>query len=1001
MAVVGSMSNDNGRDMHPFFVSKASEFHSSQSRLTARLTPRAKCQAEVGHPAGTDFDLNDKRRKRQRTDSPERQPTILGQVETNGWVAQLNAAASGAVLAPNATPSSDEPSIGRISREEERRGSIGSNLPITHRNRNGSPTDLPPPGNADMPSAEVTSQPSGPSLSGSPRKTPQKKMLRVRPDGRLGSPRVKAPAHNAKPQRGRKPAKAETGPKTLLACIKYGTDAQSRASVGRKIANISLSTASNLSRIRSTPNNPPEPAKPTHPFFLGGTKRDQRQKELVRGSDDKESGSGDHRDNHGITKKRLISPTKARVTSKPPGVSEKTTNVFGLGGNTFRADRERSARIPGALEALWPPEGMVHVRGNCDLAEMHISTPFISLMSKSRCKRKEAEVRIAKREQTLAPYVDIVQAYQNVDEVSRTVHARGSIEFRRPLRRIMTGHGLQEAVRRQLASKLPTPYQDEANIQDGDELGNPQMNQSPLHSAVRHVYKEIATSLTAFDKFECETQDWVHKYTPACADQVLQPGREALILRDWIRALTINSVDFPAIHAPKTRESSVSSRRATTKRKRRRAEELDGFVLSSDEEANELIQVTDSELRNDSSSMLRKSAFRSGDASRTGNSEQVTNAVVISGPHGCGKTAAVHAVARELGFEVFEINPGSRRSGKDILDKVGDMTRNHLVKHTHSDQGAVAKEEAETMNLLSEKLKHDLDSGRQGTMNAFFKIKETPKKSPSKPKGKSGKQTSQNIPSRKHQSQKQSLILLEEVDVLFDEDKAFWATTLELLVQSKRPVIMTCADESMLPLDDMDLYAILRFTHAPEQLAIDYLLLVACNEGHLLSRGAVSNLYKSKGSDLRASMTELNFFCQMAVGDTKGGLEWMLSKTSSIRSDEQKEDQLRVISEGTYQTGMGWLSGERQTSSAEQTLDQEIEMYSEAWHEWGVDVGACEAYVPQSNAQEEQSRKLARQELQALDQSTEAFSAADIFPGRIPSVPDMVRSLCIILISRC
>ena len=41
MAVVGSMSNDNGRDMHPFFMSKASEFHSYQSRLTARLTPRA------------------------------------------------------------------------------------------------------------------------------------------------------------------------------------------------------------------------------------------------------------------------------------------------------------------------------------------------------------------------------------------------------------------------------------------------------------------------------------------------------------------------------------------------------------------------------------------------------------------------------------------------------------------------------------------------------------------------------------------------------------------------------------------------------------------------------------------------------------------------------------------------------------------------------------------------------------------------------------------------
>ena len=920
-------------------------------------------------------------------------------METSGWIDQLNAAASGALQEPNVTTRSDQPSISKISWEEERRGSIGSNLSIPHRSLDDSPTNFPPPGNADMPSVEVTSQPSGPSLNGSQRKTPQKKMLRVRPDGRLGSPRAKVPAKNAKPYRGRKSAKAETGPKTLLASIRYGTDAQSRSSLGRRIANISLGTARNPSRTRSTPNKPPEPTRPTHPFFLGGTKRDHCQKELVRDNDDKESGAGDHRDNRVITKRRVISPSKARVTSKPPGVSESSTSAFGLGSNTFRADRERTSRVPGAMEALWPPEGMAHVRENCESAEMHVPTPFISLISKSRCKRKDAEVRIPKGEQILTPYVDIVQAYQKVDEGSRTVYAREYTEFRRPLRRIMTGHGLQEAVRRQLASKLSTAYQDDTNIQDGDELSNPQMNQSPVHSAVRHVYMEIATSLTAFDNFECETQDWVHKYTPACADQVLQPGREALILRDWIRALTINSVDFRATHAPKTRESSISSRRATTKRKRRRAEELDGFVLSSDEEANELRQVTDSELPNNSSSMLRKSAFRSKDASRSGISEQVTNAVVISGPHGCGKTAAVHAVARELGFEVFEINPGSRRSGKDILDKVGDMTRNHLVKHTHSDQGAVAKEEAETINLLSEKLKHDLDSGRQGTMKSFFKPKETPKKSPSKRKGKLEKQTAQNIPLRKHQSQKQSLILLEEVDVLFDEDKGFWATTLELLVQSKRPVIMTCADESMLPLDDMDLYAILRFRHAPEQLAIDYLLLVACNEGHLLSRAAVLNLYKSKGSDIRASMTELNFFCQMAVGDTKGGLEWMLSKASSIGSNEQKGEQLRVVSEGTYETGMGWVSGECQTSSAEQTLDQKIEMYAGAWHEWGVDVGACEACVSQSNPRGEQSRTLALQELQSLDQNTEAFSAADIFPGRIPSVPDMVRPLCIILSS--
>lgn len=937
---------------------------------------------------GTGFDLNDKCRKRQRTNSPDREPAVLDQLETNGWVDQLNAAASGALLGSHATHRStsnqDQISIGRTPWSRGRRGSKGPNLLVTDRSQNGSATDYLRPGNADMPLAERVSRPSGPSSSEDYTITPPKKMLRVRPDGKLGSPKAKAPEQNAKAKRERKSAKAETGPKTLLASIRYGTDAQSRSSLGRRIANILLGTANNPSPAKSKPNRQPEPPKPTHPFFLGGSKRDQCQQELAQNNDDKEARAGDR---PVTSKQRFVSPIKARNTSKSPGFSESSARVFGLGRKSFRCDHARISRFPGAMEPLWPPEGMVHVRHDYESAETPLPTPH---NLKARRKMKEAEVRIPKEEGILTPYVDVVQAYRNVDEVSRRVHSREWREFRRPLRRVMTGRELQQAARRQIASRLPTPYQDTTDRQDEDELGNPEMLQGPFHSAIQHVYKKIATSLNAFDKFDCETQDWVHKYAPACADQVLQAGREALFLRDWLKILTINSVDFRVGDTSKTRNTSVSSRRATTKRKRRRAEELDGFVVSSDEEADDMCQVTDCEDRHPTSSMLRKSVIRSRDAGISGNGERVSNAVVISGPHGCGKTAAVHAVARELGFEVFEINAGSRRSGKDILDRVGDMTRNHLVQHSHSDQGADAKEEAETMKLLSEKLKQDLDSGRQGTMNSFFKSKGAPKKSPSKRKSKEEKPSPKKDPPRKHQSQKQSLILLEEVDVLFDEDKNFWATTLELLVQSKRPVIMTCADESLLPLEDMVLYAILRFTSAPEQLATDYLLLVACNEGHILPRDAIFNLYKSKGSDLRASMAELNFFCQMAIGDTKGGLEWMLTRSSSTNSNDQNREQLRVVSEGTYQTGMGWLNGENQTFLAERSIAQETEMLSEAWYGLGVDVGACRAYSLPLTAQEEPSRPPAPQQLQILDQVSETFSAADTFPGRIPLIPDMV-----------
>ena len=860
-------------------------------------------------------------------------------------------------------------------------------MSVRERSQNGFSSDPPRPNSGGVPLAQEISQSGGSNSNENTARNPPKKMLRVRSDGKLGSPKVKALAQDTKPKRGRKSGKAGAVPKTLLASIGYGVDAQSRSSVGQKIADIFLGTASDMSPVKSQPKRSPEPPKTTHPFFLGGSKRNQCHQELAQSIDDKKAATGDLP----VTSKQgAVNPTKARVTSKPPGISERSAGVSGFGGNTFNSDNARTSRFPGAMEPLWPPEGMVHIRQDYQSTERFLLQPNYFHASKPRRKMKEAEVRIPKEEQILSRYVDVVQAYQSDNDLSRRVYSREWREFRRPLRRILTGRELQQAVCQKTASKLPLPFHDATGKQGEDKMGAPQISQSSLHPAIHHMYEGIATSLSAFDRFECETQDWVHKYAPVCADQVLQAGREVFILRDWLKTLKINSVGFRANDTSKARDSSVSSRKASTRRKRRRAEELDGFVLSSDEEANEMCQVTDSEDRSSTGSMLRKSVIRSRDAENPGNGERVTNAVVISGPHGCGKTAAVHAVARELGFEVFEINAGSRRSGRDILDKVGDMSRNHLVKHAHSDQVADINEETKNMILLGEKLKQDLDSGRQGTMKSFFKSKGAPKKSPSKKKAEKQKVSPNQDPQQKHQRQKQSLILLEEVDVLFDEDKTFWATTLELLVQSKRPVIMTCTDESLLPLENMILYAILRFTHAPEQLATDYLLLVTCNEGHLVPRDAVTDLYKSKKFDLRASLTELNFFCQMAIGDTKGGLEWILIRPPSAKSNDQIREPLRVVSEGTYQTGIGWPRSPHQESVAEWPIDQETEMLSEAWYGWGLDIGACEAYILPSTPQEETSRTLALQQLQVLDHVAEVLSAADTFPGHIPLIPDIV-----------
>ena len=125
----------------------------------------------------------------------------------------------------------------------------------------------------------------------------------------------------------------------------------------------------------------------------------------------------------------------------------------------------------------------------------------------------------------------------------------------------------------------------------------------------------------------------------------------------------------------------------------------------------------------------------------------------------------------------------------------------------------------------------------------------------------------------------------------------------------------------------------------------------------------------------------------------------MLITPAPTCSNEQNQESLRVVSEGTYQTGAGWLSAQHRTSLAGLSIDQEIEMFSEVWHGWALDIGASRAYIWPATTQGEASRTLALQQLQDLDQIAEAFSAADTFPGRLPMTPNMVSLQC--NVSRC
>lgn len=668
------------------------------------------------------------------------------------------------------------------------------------------------------------------------------------------------------------------------------------------------------------------------------------------------------------------------MPSRTPPDSE-GAGTFGLGGRPNNPMYLKASRFPGAVEPIWPPKEMTHIRPYTD-DTMPMHPPALKAhISHGVRKMKYVKVQISAHDDILRRYVRLTQMEKEALENNL---AADTLKIRRPRRMVITGFDLQYAVWKNLVATLPLPT-NLHGLRNNDAV-EPIASHCPpgaTHSALLNLYKKIPDSLTAFDKFECETQDWVHKYAPKKSEDVLQSGREALILRDWLKSLTVSSVESGSGDRPKAHEPSatlVRTERRVKRKKRKRIEDLDDFLVSSEEEADqmdELVELEDAKREIDCDILSKKTVVRSRNVSGSvaAHSQKVVNAVVISGHHGCGKTAAIYAAAQELCFEVFEINAGSRRNRKDLLDKVGDMAQNHLVNHAQEKEG---DQDHPEVFELPEPTKVDLESGRQATVNSFFKPKPKPipKSAPQASKILKKQVERQSLQNQKPSSQKQSLILLEEVDVLFEEDKHFWATTLELLISSKRPIVMTCTDESLLPLDEMLLFAILRFTAPPEDLAVDYLLLVASNEGHSLSRAAVSALFKAKKFDLRASITELNFYCQMAIGDTKGGLEWMLIRSSSQELSKKAGLMLRVVSDGSYFDGMGCLSHEQEDQDEANEVGRLCENISDQRSVDCVDLKRDR----HGNSADQTSRSDAFQLLKTLDLTLDCFSVADTIP---------------------
>lgn len=772
-------------------------------------------------------------------------------------------------------------------------------------------------------------------------KTPPKKMLKIGRSGKLGSPSESPAKLDNSPAQARKrgrPRKVHVAlSRTVI--MHYSTEALlSETSIASHIERI-LAGEERHERVPPRRVTPPPPArpsgppKPAHPFFTGKLRK---QTEALK------------EESKPI---RVPAESPRRPSAVTPGKIRRQIQEIKSLQNPTEAKGELAApslkTAPQRTE-IWPLRGALHVRGDIEHKPCLVKTSF------HRRKQKQQVVPVHASDSILRDFepVTLLKGYQE-GRTRPDGFQDPHPSLRVPLRKLLTGPEILENV-------------------------VPSLKGDRQHQALVNLQKSITNHLTAYDHGRGEPLPWTHKYAPSNAASVLQSGQEAVLLRDWMRALTVSSTTMTSANTSKLVEGK------SRKKRRKRNDELDDFIISDGDESDQLGSLTDVDEPGSQGSResMGKSMVRTALDNAQGEGRRTANAVVLSGPHGCGKTAMVLAAAKELNFQVFEINSGSRRSGRDVLERIGDVLGNHIVSHDKPDAGNVSADEDSTRHSAA--LQKDLDSGRQGTMNSFFTSKAP--KAMSKPKQKKAASSVQPKP-EPSRHQKQSIILLEEVDVLFEDDKAFWTTVLSVITTSRRPVIMTCTDESLLPLDDLILHAIFRLSPPPGTLATDYLLLLAAQEGHFVDRDAISSLYDQKKRDLRASITELQFWCQLGVGDPRGGLSWIFQRWPAGTGVDANGNVQRVVSDGSYHAGMGWLPYERSDLQSDAWAE---ELLLDAWGNWAVDprdeahFSIATAHKSSTCRDDEPSSRL--EALKAMEDLADSLSALDLLPSiNLPS----------------
>eukprot|EP00892_Ulva_mutabilis_P003588 jgi/Ulvmu1/1600/UM111_0028.1 len=357
---------------------------------------------------------------------------------------------------------------------------------------------------------------------------------------------------------------------------------------------------------------------------------------------------------------------------------------------------------------------------------------------------------------------------------------------------------------------------------------------SYIHRLMQSLHHDRSSSCPAEDciwgehlddlreRAQCAASElpWTHKYAPVAARRVLANADAAQELLMWLKQV-------------EPIEAALTSMRSG--------------------------QMTDSNAMSSWKADSDDSDFELGCARQAPG----VGGMLISGPHGCGKSAAVYACAQELGVQVLEINPGMDRTGATLLKLIGEATQSHRVQWGPGGQAdEVTGGQGKSKSARS--LKKGISEARKASAKRIGKSRAQPSADQPVLPGAStiAPPLADDPPCCAHPAQR-SLLLFEDFDQLLDQDEGFMASVATLLNKSKIAVILLSErpDAESVLRGATTCASIKSFRmQAPSHAAIvEYLGLVCACEERFVPPQMLHRLACTCHGDLRRALLQLQF----------------------------------------------------------------------------------------------------------------------------------------------